>query len=1233
MAGIEEVIARSRRGAGFSERRRFSLARDEALRKLRDFALADPHFYVLELVQAAVAGGARVIHVDVGPEHSLFAWQGWSLSRDELQHLLDYLFASQDQLAVARLRHLALGLNALRHFHPREIALESGDGRRAHRLALQPRGPEGLSLEVGEADQALDWSYVHATGLQRPLVPSGARTADEVEAIETRCLCTPVPILVGLRAPFGPGRQRIPRAWGYHPSVAFDEGDLTGTLGLAPRTGLPAPEGLEPQEARLLRFQPSVRLITYGVWVQSVSLTLVPGAPIGGAVSFDRLRKTADHSAVVRDEVFAELLVRLRPYALRLCQGGPAPGLHAVRQLAGAAFAPGALGPWLRAQGRVVVVPPATAEDGEARGRAEGVGQALQAPVIVCPPAELPGLRSLAGPDVSLVCPDLSRPEELRFFARPPAPPPPEPWLAAPLALPPLGRAALPAGLEGALAEGGAETGLEASLYAPAAPGPAGPGVWAQVLTSGRVVWEGRLASDFAGQWLVVRLPDTLPDRLHRAGGPRPCLAERLAAHVLGLAREAQATLAARVVRGLSAHGGLDCSQPAPQRLLLQALSRGAAVRFRAGLGPGAPPRLAASLLHGEEALLDVPAFATLSGARLSLRELLASLPATGGLVYTTVEVVPADLDGLERGRILALEAEGEARLAALLGSGCLCRVDRREVLAEAAGLRVRDMAVGLRTFADFPLQVEGADPAGLAAGARAEALRSLAAQLRARCLDVGADEEDRRQALRHLQWLALGGLRRGELEQLDELGLADLPLLLEEDGQALSPRRLAGALAEGRPLRLTLAGELGQAELAALRAAASARRPGRRPVGSVAASPFAAQLLARLGDFRLDFDFDLSDAEAEADPAPPVRAFLESAEVVGESVAGRVGIPAEAGVRGALVLLDERLRLRARLSARVPVRGLVGALRLLAPLPPEEALVAAEDALEAALERLGERLLLRLGGAADPLPAGDTARVEAVLLAYAGRRLRLVEDASGARLLEVSRPLVGRVLDLPLFPLGAPDGARPVHRASGRRLLLELCAFGPEALDDPRRASAWSAARAASPAHLAAWLDGLRAPGRLARLGRSPAPSGVEDTPATGQAGLTRALARWLHALGADGGGRLELPLQVELQRPPRALASQDPLSFAPWRLGAATCLLDAQGAPSGLRLVLNREHALTRAALARPGDPEALCLLLLASACLLQEQLHVVIPEDELAFQRGLCHALAAGQLGQEA
>ena len=88
MSAIDQVIARARQGdVGFSERKQFKLARRRAIEKLRRFALADPYFYVLEIIQGAIAGGADYVDIACSEGDVLISWTGGSIKPDELAQL------------------------------------------------------------------------------------------------------------------------------------------------------------------------------------------------------------------------------------------------------------------------------------------------------------------------------------------------------------------------------------------------------------------------------------------------------------------------------------------------------------------------------------------------------------------------------------------------------------------------------------------------------------------------------------------------------------------------------------------------------------------------------------------------------------------------------------------------------------------------------------------------------------------------------------------------------------------------------------------------------------------------------------------------------------------------------------------------------------------------------------------------------------------------------------------
>src|SRR5690606_10185984 len=213
MSAIDQVIARARQAdGGFSERKQFKLARRRAIEKLRRFALADPYFYILEIIQAAVAGGADYVDISCSEGDVLVSWTGGSLREDELAALFDFLFASKERIDLAHIRSLALGVNALMLFEPEQVVIESGDGTPGNTTRMVVRaGAE--AVDVGRADGTLAGTYIRATRLNRDKVAeaTGRRGDDngglEYATVELRCLAAPVPVVFNGQPLFGWSRQ------------------------------------------------------------------------------------------------------------------------------------------------------------------------------------------------------------------------------------------------------------------------------------------------------------------------------------------------------------------------------------------------------------------------------------------------------------------------------------------------------------------------------------------------------------------------------------------------------------------------------------------------------------------------------------------------------------------------------------------------------------------------------------------------------------------------------------------------------------------------------------------------------------------------------------------------------------------------------------------------------------------------------------------------------------------
>jgi hypothetical protein len=311
MSQLDDLLHRSKAPGRFESRRRFSLSRDKAIEKLREFSLRDPRQYILELVQAAVYAGATYIAVDVDSERLLLAWVGGRpLAETELEHVFDFLFADRGRREQRHLVQLAVGLNALLQRKPKILRLESGDGtlEGTTRMDLDKKGRG----ELGRPSDPLAGTYLLAEfGTNWLSRFSGDTFTREAGLIEERCRYTPVPVLLNGSAPFGWKASRQIRAHTDQAHASFDDGDRRGLVAV-------------PAGGRSRGFS----LVVAGV---EVTRALVPElgqlpAPAGGmepialtgVICDDDLRKTADQSDIVRDGRFASMLHAVQPHATTL---------------------------------------------------------------------------------------------------------------------------------------------------------------------------------------------------------------------------------------------------------------------------------------------------------------------------------------------------------------------------------------------------------------------------------------------------------------------------------------------------------------------------------------------------------------------------------------------------------------------------------------------------------------------------------------------------------------------------------------------------------------------------------------------------------------------------------------------------------------------------------------------------------------------------------------------------
>lgn len=961
---LDDVIARARIAGGFSEHRRFTIARSRAIEKMRRFALPNPHDYALEFVQAAVANGAWHVSLSLERDECMISYIGGGLREHELANLFDFLFASKDRSDIEHVRGLALGINAALLFAPKQVVIESGDGTLAgtSRMVLDPVNDQ---VDIGRADRPLRGTFVALRGIDRKALPHPvpwSGRAPETGQLETRCLAAPIPIVVNGEPLFGFRSQRTPALFGYAKVLSFDEGELYGTIGLTPTFD-----------------NHGFNLLTRGVSIQTRAYELIPGQRIGGVVCFDRLRKTVDHSAIVDDERLHELWLRLRRYAEALVHGRAATG-SSVRVVAanGDQRELGAveLCTMLREVPRVVVADPGALQ-GEATRRAVAIGRALAAPVIVAAPEQHDWLSVLSGRRVRLVCPALDTDGDMRFFAGPIARPPAEPWITAPFELAPeaMADAVAAMGLDGDEAAGAhavlGRSPIATSVYAVEHPSVAW-GMEIQLWIAERVAWRGVVADAESGHVTIVRLEEACVAPLLADTGPTSLL-QRLVAHVVARGRAARLRLCARALANVAA----IAPGTARARLALQAVDRSVLVRLRSV--DGRPSLRFVQFGDDAPALLDLPVLRDHAGGAVSLRR-LEGLAAAGGVVLGAAP--SAVLDGIDPATVIEVDAGIDAQLRAWLGPAGYVRLDA-EVLLALPGSVCRGLTLAWTPW----WSVDGDD-----ADRRAAAIAGRDALLAVVAGPRGAEAE------LVLQRAAIDAQADASVDDV----FLDVPAFTTDDGARVTLR----AILQHRGVGIRVA----YAAPSLANALVTAPEP-EGPFVLACSAPIARALDA-LVRVHPCFDVELGLREP-----PETLGLLAWIDLDDAAMLGRLGIPRDGAA--SLLVVDAEGERGLEVHELASEFGAIGVVRLRDGADIEAVLDRLRDALVALVDRLRDRI------SSGMLEGADRTIALGKLLHLATRSVRLSWQPDGTLVPHIDGPSAAAILQLPVLETahGGPMG------------------------------------------------------------------------------------------------------------------------------------------------------------------------------------------------------------------
>lgn len=1262
MSSIDQVIERSRaKHAPLTQRQQFTIARGRAIEKMRNFALADRHYFALELIQAAVANGAKYIDITSEPKFFALAYVGGGFSEQELAQLFDFLFADKSQMQYSALRQLALGVNALMHFEPSEIVVVSGDGTPEGTSQITIRGRED-HVEVGRPAQPLEGTFVRAAGLKRPSTSFDGPGGPECRHILDRCLAMPVPVLVNNDPVFGYSSVRHPSLYGYERVIKIDEGDLYGTLGFA----------------YVENNNKIFKLLTYGVLAQSFDHTLIPHHILGGVITFDRLNKTADHAAIVKDERLAELWARLLPYAQQLVEGKTTAAQYNIMTMTGERLSALRLREILQAYDQLVVLDPQWSIDSEQCRRAVEIATLLDAQLLLVPPGELETLRSLAHGHAALLEPELNSDDDLRFYQRPPIEAPRRPWMQEPHTLTPISaatltrelfetgywgrlaleRAALVELLGFKLTDGEPEQAqppargqdspssragdvayfdrllgqVSCKLYSPARFEGGADEIEVRLISSDRLVWRGWVTCAHPGFVLDVTIDGLLP-RHCDALAPYPpphqrelslgqLLAQVIASHIT----PALEATSQRTLDGLLPDD-IEPGSMAAQRVL-SVIAQHSLLRIRK-LEPDAAPEVSLMMLRPLAIdVLSAPVFKTLTGEPVSLRQVVSWMPSTRGLIYGVVEGVEPVLNDLNLSRILSLSAYEEQQLVAIFGESAYVRVDKREFLATHVEplAHVRDVAIGLKAYPQdiegLDLLIEHAAPETWSPQAREQIILDLVRQLKALAFGPRQEkaattsvDEDRRQAIRHLQYFCVNRLLLSQGG--DSAGVEELPLFVDAQGWPMTFIELL-TLAQSQGLLMLE----GRAHDKALLMANDRRWKDyrrERPSAELAMSPYLFYLLR--DHLSIDsYGFDLTEQEAKQIAATPEQPYLIDVTIDEETISGRIGVPATKPDRYAVLVRAGRGEVRA-LDGAAQRFGVVGALTL----SPQSGSALDAEAIEQLISTHAQALLSQLlERLATWSPQSQQWRVAVeTLLHYAAEQLTLQRLPHGQVIGRAFGALAQQVLELPLF-----DTAHGMP-VSAQRLIDELCCFVEP---HQQEAFVWRTPLSPQlPEFMRQWIDVTLHP-----LSIFAAPSqGARHTPAFVSSSRHEMTPQEL-AL-ADMLLRAFASLRPDEDRPLGQIIFLDPVqaSRAPlagrWGQYAEgdhpAMVYESVG--QSHTLMLNRAHPVVQGWLSQAlHDPYELAWALLSIYALINERRGEVTNAHELEFQRLLWQALERGE-----
>ena len=291
----------------FDSEGEFTLDPAKAREKLKKFQFPEPDSFAVHLVAAAIAGGARKVTVDSSAGKCVIQFDGFPLTREDLENLTTSLFVGSHLPQWTRLRELAIGVNAALGTHP-TVEVETNTGWRCR---FKPNANENIEATMPIANG------IRILAREAP-VKAVSRFFSrshkpECKLVEAHCSLSGVPILVN-------GKP-------INESVKLS--DAVAVLRLRGEPALPNIQGAEPiwtHERPVVGFSAWLLLHaneahTLHAIVNGVTYRTTWPEPLAAVVAVTHLPRDLSYRNIVREskefEALVEQLKECRAYLQR----------------------------------------------------------------------------------------------------------------------------------------------------------------------------------------------------------------------------------------------------------------------------------------------------------------------------------------------------------------------------------------------------------------------------------------------------------------------------------------------------------------------------------------------------------------------------------------------------------------------------------------------------------------------------------------------------------------------------------------------------------------------------------------------------------------------------------------------------------------------------------------------------------------------------------------------------